>query len=374
MPAVMNRLEKIKAYVSNFMRDMADPVAREDAAIHLYGVSSACVLLAQRREIDAEIAGICGLLHDIYRYKTGIGLDHAHNGAEMARVVLNRMACFSEDEKKIIISAIFHHGDKQHIHDAYDEVLKDADTMQPFLCGDWRMPSIRAKRLMKAARELNLSMDYAALDVYEPDPKRKLTDNPEKREALAFIAESLAQRQITGERICAEYMYLIRYWPEEEAFDELKCSWCAAFVYHCCQEAGFYLPIRLPNAPCRLAGVAAWNTWARQPDTHFFIKDDMNTVPQRGDIVLYRNIIPPENKSGGSKVNPIDHIGVIIGCDGEHFTVAEGNVNNENQSGILVRPLHQNVEGYIRIDNGYVYDGWKIDYKTGNERIVPFEG
>jgi len=33
---------------------------------------------------------ICGALYDIYAYKTGGSVNHGHNGAEMARVVLKR--------------------------------------------------------------------------------------------------------------------------------------------------------------------------------------------------------------------------------------------------------------------------------------------
>ena len=163
-------------------------------------------------------------------------------------------------------------------------------------------------------------------------------------------------------------MNIVRYWAEDTAYYELIKGWCAAFVYHCCQEAGFYLPIKWPTEDIRFAGVAPWNTWARR--VGFFIKDEPGVIPQRGDIILYRNIIPPENKPQEQRHIPIDHIGIILSSDSNDFTVAEGNVNNENVSGILTRPLHQNVEGYIRIDNSFNYEDWVFDYKTKTEKCL----
>jgi hypothetical protein len=64
-----------------------------------------------------------------------------------------------------------------------------------------------------------------------------------QRQLLAEIAEELAQRPLVGnERKCGpDVAPLLSYFPREdmtEGFD-----WCAAFVYHCCLEAGLELPI-----------------------------------------------------------------------------------------------------------------------------------
>jgi len=367
------RLKEIHEYVNQLSIDIPDSNVRLAAKGHSCCVSSCCVMLALHRGLDPELAAVSGLLHDIYRYKTGISIYHGHNGAEMARVVLKRAKnYFSESEKEIILSAIFHHGEKTDVHGDYDEVLKDADTLSPILYSgginhdDASLYQFgRGERLAKMAGELNLPID---IPYFEESIKNAKTKPTNKRLLLADAAERLAGASITGSRQNDAYMNLIRYWPEDNAFDELLNGWCAAFVYHCCQEAGILLPIKWPTEDVRFAGVAPWNTWARRMG--YFIKDEPGTIPQRGDIVLYRNSILPENKLEEHRHIPIDHIGVFLSSGGGYFTVAEGNVNNQNVSGILSRPLHHNVEGYIRIDDSFVYGNWKFDYKTKTEKIL----
>ena len=368
-----NRLQTLQGYISQLIAGLPSPTGHhlddDDIQAHLSGVSSCCVLLALRRGLDPELAGISGMLHDIYRFKTGITPHHGHNGAEMARVVLKRMGdCFSEDEKEIILSAIFHHGEKKVTHGEYDEVLKDADTLSPFLYEggpDYASPFLikgsRRKRLKSLAKELGLTINFPEKKSYAKSPTNEPDIHTDKRLLLADIAERLAATSITGVCEDAVFMNLIRYWPEDTAPEELKSGWCAAFVYHCCQEAGFTLPIRWVTEGSRFAGVAAWNSWARK--LGYFIKDEPGIVPKRGDIVLYRNSIPPENKPEDQRHIPIDHIGIVLAGNSYGFTVAEGNVNNENVSGILKRPHHQSIEGYIRIDNEFDYDSWTFDYK-----------
>jgi len=319
------------------------------------------------RGLDPEIAAASGLLHDIYRFETGISLNHGHNGAEMARVALKRMdEAFCGKEKQLLLSAIFHHTEKSRIHGEYDELLKDADTLSPILyeggiqyASPGLMQGDRRKRLKKVAKELKLSIKLPPKTAYVK--KNKTTSTPNKRLLMADIAEELAASAIVGTPSDPVFINLIRYWPEDTAVDELKNAWCAGFVYHCCQEAGFILPIKWLTEGSRFAGVAAWNTWARR--LGYFIKDEPGVIPKRGDIVLYRNSIPPENKREEWLNIPIDHIGIVLSGDSEGFTAAEGNVNNQNISGILTRPLNQNIEGYIRIENGFAYSDWKFDYK-----------
>lgn len=69
-----------------------------------------------------------------------------------------------------------------------------------------------------------------------------------------------------------------------------------------------------------------------------------------------------------------DHIGIVLSCEGDSMVVAEGNVDNMNKSGIVMRKRHEKVDGYIRIDNNYTYQGWKYDYKTWSQRLVPYTG
>jgi len=228
----------------------------------------------------------------------------------------------------------------------------------------------RLKRLKKIERELNLSLNLGDFDCDQIKHKKfkALYSEPiNKRAIAADIAEKFAAASVTGSRQNRKYMNMIRHWPEDSAFDDLKNGWCASFVYHCFYEAGIILPIRWLTIDHRFAGVTQWYTWGKK--LGFYIKDEPGVIPERGDIIIYRNSISPENKSEDQRDIPTDHIGIILSCDGADYTVAEGNVNNENVSGILTKPLHLNAEGYIRIDNSFNYKDWKFDYMNGTERL-----
>ncbi|MCL2834344.1 MAG: HD domain-containing protein [Treponema sp.] len=355
---IMDRLEKIRECIDKIYQD---PVSvRQNKYIsndynHIYGVSFNCVLFALKRGLDPELAAVAGMLHDVYRLRTGVDNFHSVSGAEMSRIILRNPDIFTDAEKQIILTAVFHHSDKANVHDEYSELLKDADLFTSFMkTGASKLHITHLPRIKKMAAELGIDLDFDRIEINNKTAEKKSID---KRSLLADIAEKLAAMPITGSRDDSVYMNLIRYWPEESAFDELKNGWCAAFVYHCCQTAGFIFPIKWTPGKLRFACVAAWNAWAREKK--FFIKDGPGIIPQRGDIILYKNIIPLDNKKADQRNEPVDHIGIVLGSSEDEFTVAEGNVNNQNVSGILTRQLHYNIEGFIRIDNEMEYDGQK---------------
>ncbi|MCL6458367.1 MAG: CHAP domain-containing protein [Gorillibacterium sp.] len=364
---MMHRLETIRSYVNQIISGIDNPSDKENATIHLYGVSSVCAILALKRGLDAELAAIAGLLHELYFYKTGVRPFHQHSCAEMMRPILREMGQLTANEQQLILSAIYHHGDQAHIHDPYDEILKDADAIQPFLFeAGLGLAYSSLPRLMKVAKELGLQVNPEIAEaVIQPLPMNNIA----MRNHLADLAEERAARHIVGIPEDHAYRDITHYWPDDHIEEVLKNGWCAAFVYHCCMQVGFNLPIRMPHSPCRLAGVVAWYEWAKS--THCFIQDAPDVLPQRGDIVVYHYIIPPENKPEEQRETPTDHIGIVLSCDENGYVVAEGNVNNNNVSGIVNRPLHENIEGFIRIDSSYEYDGWKYDYKTGQVRVIP---
>ena len=125
----MGRLKELKKYVNKKLAEMKDPDDMLKAAGHLYGVSMSAQLIAQKRGLDAELAGMAGMLHDLYAYESGSYDDHAHKGADLARKVLEKLDMTSAEETDIICSAIYHHDDKAAVDSPMDEVLKDADAM-----------------------------------------------------------------------------------------------------------------------------------------------------------------------------------------------------------------------------------------------------
>ncbi|MBQ7183533.1 MAG: GNAT family N-acetyltransferase [Clostridia bacterium] len=148
---------------------------------------------------------------------------------------------------------------------------------------------------------------------------------------------------------------IIRFFPKWTLM-EADGLWCAAFVYYCCREAGFEIPIR-PDAckTCHLAGCIAWEEYAMSDPQITYDKGGEGFVPEAGDIVLYDRVF--ENREH-------DHIGIVIENRSDAILTAEGNLNNA--SGIIERPKDEHIRGYIRIPDGYRYQKACVDHRTEN--------
>lgn len=129
----MSRIEQLKKRINTIIENLDDAEIRSKAFIHSYGVAQAAALLAIKRGLDPELAAVAGILHDIYAYVAGSYENHDIKGAELAREILNDINLFSNDEIEIVCTAIFNHDDRQGKHSPYDEILKDADILQPYL-------------------------------------------------------------------------------------------------------------------------------------------------------------------------------------------------------------------------------------------------
>ena len=129
----MNRIEKVREAVDEILLNMENNEERRCAYLHLYGVSQACALLAKKRKGNIELAIIAGMLHDIYSYAAMDSNNHAHKGSVMAKEILESLDLFSDNEIKLICTAIYNHSNKSKVNGELDELLKDADVMQHIL-------------------------------------------------------------------------------------------------------------------------------------------------------------------------------------------------------------------------------------------------
>lgn len=125
----MSRLKELRNYVNLELLQMENKDKMISACAHLYGVSLAAAMIAEKRKESAELAAMAAMLHDLHAYKSGSYEDHAHKGAELAREILNTLKLTDENETEIIYSAIYHHDDKLVVDSPMDEVLKDADVV-----------------------------------------------------------------------------------------------------------------------------------------------------------------------------------------------------------------------------------------------------
>ena len=142
---------------------------------------------------------------------------------------------------------------------------------------------------------------------------------------------------------------IIRFFPKW-TLKEADGLWCAAFVYYCCREASFTIPVRPDECKtCNLAGCIAWEEFAQGDIRIEYHKGKESFVPEAGDIVIYDRVF--ENREH-------DHIGIVIENRDNTIIAAEGNLNNI--SGIIERPKDGHIRCYIRIPDGYRYHGWEV--------------
>ena len=109
----INRIEVISAVVSEMIATLPEE-RRQKAYIHLFGTAQTAGLIALRRDVNAELAQISGLLHDYRKYLTGVDEKHAEESGNITRAIAN-------------------HSDKENVGLPLDEVLKDADVLQHVL-------------------------------------------------------------------------------------------------------------------------------------------------------------------------------------------------------------------------------------------------
>ncbi|GHU58427.1 hypothetical protein FACS189444_2080 [Spirochaetia bacterium] len=128
-----NRIEALRKYIDDILLNMTDTFERRCGYLHLYGVSHFCTLFALKRSDNVELATMAGMLHDIYSYKTLDTKDHAQKGSILAKEILDNIKLTTADETEILCNAILHHSDKKNRHSTFDEILKDADTIQHYL-------------------------------------------------------------------------------------------------------------------------------------------------------------------------------------------------------------------------------------------------
>lgn len=105
---------------------------REDSKVfelmHASGCMQIARILAQKRNLDVEIAEVASVLHDIYVVVNGKYKNHGPEGAPIAKEVLEEVGGFSEDQIKTITEAIAHHSEKEvYSDDPYVELVKDVD-------------------------------------------------------------------------------------------------------------------------------------------------------------------------------------------------------------------------------------------------------
>ncbi len=132
----LNRFEKVERKVIEliFQSDIPDE-KREDSKFFEFMHASGCMdigrILAQKRDLNIDRAGVICILHDISVIVSGTYKDHAKLGAGIAGKILQNAGGFLNEEVEIITQAIAHHSEKEiYSDDSYVELIKDADVFE----------------------------------------------------------------------------------------------------------------------------------------------------------------------------------------------------------------------------------------------------
>lgn len=154
--------------------------------IHLASSARIAKDMAVARGCDPELSAIACSLHDIGRILTGKQKNHAAEGKQPARRLLEKLRLFTEEEIHIISNAVAHHSDKSVIGSDIEEIIKDADVVD---CYEYGMELPRPEQKRRYERYLSERLS-----------KTKNADAPK--------ASAPASEKYEGSPACDIYRYL----------------------------------------------------------------------------------------------------------------------------------------------------------------------
>lgn len=147
----MNEFEKMKILFFQTIEEKCFGEYKAKAYFHSLSTCTLCQKLAIERELDLEIASIIGLMHDIGQYISHSSFNHAIVSKEFVACHLSQ----DHNKKAIILNAIENHSDKEHIHDDYCELLKDADLLAQYFEEPNRIfPTLQNQRIQKSLHKM----------------------------------------------------------------------------------------------------------------------------------------------------------------------------------------------------------------------------
>jgi len=136
--------------------DKERDISLKEEIIHSTGCCRLAQIVALKRKLDAEIAGVIGAVHDYGRIISGKKENHAEKGVEPLRRLLQDTDRFSASEIELIIKAVANHSNKKEIQEHYDELIKDVDVLDNYFSGKIRDKEEYQKRLRATLKELDL--------------------------------------------------------------------------------------------------------------------------------------------------------------------------------------------------------------------------
>lgn len=163
----VRRLNRILSLLLSEMKDLSDEgrtLPMRWQIMHMYSSSQLAKVLALRRGLDPELAGIAAALHDLGDVMTKRHEGHAEAAEQYVREFLDRYHAQSEgtllrvteEERENILRAVVRHSQKEICSDdPLVELLKDVDSVDGYLHGV-EAEGGRLERVRKVMKELGV--------------------------------------------------------------------------------------------------------------------------------------------------------------------------------------------------------------------------
>jgi uncharacterized protein len=163
----VRRLNRILTMLLSEMKDLSDEgreLPMRWHIMHMYSSSQLAVVLALRRGLNPELAGMAAALHDLGLVTTKNEEGHAEAAEKYVRDFFGRYHArtrgrlpeIMEEEENKIIKAIVRHGQKEvYSDDSLVELLKDVDSLDGYLHGG-KAEGARLERVLRVVKELGI--------------------------------------------------------------------------------------------------------------------------------------------------------------------------------------------------------------------------
>lgn len=152
----MNRYLAIQEEVFNNLESYCFNNKKLHGYTHLFGVATVSIMLAPKFDLDPEICGVIGLLHDYAEFKNNTSFDHANRSSTLANIILSKNGQFSYSEILTITTAIKNHSNKDRIDDRYSEFIKLCDILHSYLNEPDKILSSNHNHYLEIARKKNI--------------------------------------------------------------------------------------------------------------------------------------------------------------------------------------------------------------------------
>ncbi|MFX0114811.1 MAG: HD domain-containing protein [Candidatus Hodarchaeota archaeon] len=135
---------------------------------NMYSTCQLAKLLALKRDIDPELAGLACVFHDIHTILTGSSKNHGMKAEPHVREIVAeynekwrlQLPAIAENELERLVNAVKDHSDKIAIsEDPLAELVKDVDTLDAYLHGmTTEVSNGRLNRANQVLEELSLNL------------------------------------------------------------------------------------------------------------------------------------------------------------------------------------------------------------------------